>query len=170
MTEQPKQPKLNYGRFVLVMLVVTWAVRQLVGETWLAVAVALAVNVLISWPRRPKGGGETGEARHEGEVRAWSDPKPELEPKPGREIRSLADLKAADTTFAAGPARRGVGVARRAAASVRPGPSSCGRATDDGLRTVRAPARRPGRRDRRLAVGLAAAVGLEPERHDRAVG
>jgi hypothetical protein len=95
MTEQPKQPKLNYGRFVLVMLVVTWAVRQLVGETWLAVAVALAVNVLISWPRRPKGGGETGEARPEGEVRAWSDPKPELEPKPGREIRSLADLKAA---------------------------------------------------------------------------
>jgi hypothetical protein len=121
MTEQPKQPKLNYGRFVLVMLVVTWAVRQLVGETWLAVAVALAVNVLISWPRRPKGGGETGEARPEGEVRAWSDPKPELEPKPGREIRSLADLEAADTTFAAGPARRGVGVARRGAASVRPG-------------------------------------------------
>jgi hypothetical protein len=70
MTEQPKQPKLNYGRFVLVMLVVTWAVRHLVGETWLAVAVALAVNLLISWPRRP-----TGEARSDIEVRALSDPK-----------------------------------------------------------------------------------------------
>jgi hypothetical protein len=92
---------MSYGRFVLVMLVVTWAVRHLVGETWLAVAVALAVNVLLSWPRRPKGGGETGEARPEDEVRAWGDPEPEPEPKPGREIRSFADLKAADTTFAA---------------------------------------------------------------------
>jgi hypothetical protein len=52
------------------MLVVTWAARQLVGETWLAVAVALTVNVIISWPRRPKG-----EAWPEAEVRAWSDPK-----------------------------------------------------------------------------------------------
>jgi hypothetical protein len=55
---------MSYGRFVLVMLVVTWAVRQLVGETWLAVAIALAVNVVLSWPRRPKG-----EARREVEVR-----------------------------------------------------------------------------------------------------
>jgi hypothetical protein len=70
MTEQPKQPKLNYGRFVLVMLVVTWLARQLLGETWLAVAVALAVNVLITWPRRPRG-----EARPDIEVRTWSDPK-----------------------------------------------------------------------------------------------
>jgi hypothetical protein len=67
---------VSYGRFVLVMLVVTWAVRQLVGETWLAVAVALAVNVVLSWPRHRKGDGETGEGRPEGEVRVWSDPKP----------------------------------------------------------------------------------------------
>jgi len=62
---------MSYGRFVLVMLVVTWAVRQLVGETLLAVAIALAVNVIISWPRRPKG-----EDRPDTEVRACSDPKP----------------------------------------------------------------------------------------------
>jgi hypothetical protein len=62
---------MSYGQFVLVMLVVTWGVRHLVGETWLAAAVALAVNVIISWPRRPKG-----EARPDIEVRAWSDPKP----------------------------------------------------------------------------------------------
>ena len=67
---------MSYGRFVLVMLLVTWAVRQPGGETWLAVAVALAVNVVLSWPRQPKDRGETGEARPEGEVRAWSDPKP----------------------------------------------------------------------------------------------
>jgi hypothetical protein len=65
---------VSYGRFVLVMLVVTWAVRQLVGVTWLAVAVALAVNVVLSWPRHPKG-----EAQPEVEVRAWSDPKQDRE-------------------------------------------------------------------------------------------
>jgi hypothetical protein len=89
---------MSYVRFVLVMLLVTWVVRHLVGEMWLAVAIALAVNVLLSWPRKPKGEDRPeGEARPEGGVRAWSDPEPE----PGREIRSFADLKAADTTFAA---------------------------------------------------------------------
>jgi hypothetical protein len=62
---------MSYGRFVLVMLVVTWAVRHLVGETWLAVAVALAVNAILSRPRRPKG-----EARPDIEVQAFSDPRP----------------------------------------------------------------------------------------------
>ena len=63
----------GHGRFVLVMLVTVWLVQKLVGHTWLAVAVAQAVNLIISWPRRPK---DRDEARPSIEVRAWSDPKP----------------------------------------------------------------------------------------------
>jgi hypothetical protein len=42
---------MRYGRFLLVMAVTIALVKWLFGNTWLAVAVALLVNVIISWPR-----------------------------------------------------------------------------------------------------------------------